>query len=39
LIPVFSATGAPGELGALPVDVELVGDARPDEGLDAADGE
>jgi hypothetical protein len=38
LIPVFSTTGVPPEVGAV-VGVELVGDGWPDEGLDPADGE
>jgi hypothetical protein len=39
LIPVFSATGASAELGALAEGVELLGDGWLDEGLDPADGE
>jgi hypothetical protein len=32
-------TGAPDEAGPLALDVEVVGDGWPDEGLDPADGE
>jgi hypothetical protein len=39
LIPVFSTTGESPEVGALPVEAELVGDELPDEGLDPAEEE